>query len=184
MKKLVFIGALLTFVVSSALAQQKTNDEIEREIKRLDVQKLDVTYDANSKTSKIMAVSENFSNSDVEAAGVLAMNFAMGFFYPGQAIQNSPQSIHLTFWVLTKKPRFADNHHFTAELDGRSIDLGDARYAAKPNQNMEYLNFDIALSDLTAIGASRSVKFRLGRFSFTPTATQLRTIAAMVKVST
>jgi hypothetical protein len=181
MKQLVFIGALITLAVSAALAQQKTNDEIAREIKRLGVSKIDVTYDAASKTSKIMGVSENFSNSETGGAGILAMNFAIGFFYPGQTLTAPPQSVHFTFWVMTRKPRFAENHHFTAVVDGRSIDLGDGRYAAKPNQNMEYLNFDIPLSDLAAIASAKSVKFGLGRFSFTPTESQIQTIAAMVK---
>ena len=179
MKKLFFIAALLTLTAAASVAQQRSNDEITREIKRLGVPKIDVTYDAASKTSKIMAVSENFSNSDANAAGVLAMNFAMGLFYPGEAITTTPQSIHLTFWVLTKKPRFAENHHFTVDLDGRTIDLGDARYAAKPNQNMEYLNFDIPLTDLKAIGAGRDVLFKIGGRRFDPAQSQLKLIRAI-----
>ena len=32
---------------------------------------------------------------------------AMGFFYPGDALKEAPDPIMLTFWILTKKPRFA-----------------------------------------------------------------------------
>jgi hypothetical protein len=85
--------------------------------------------------------------------------------------------------VLTKKPRFADNHHLTVDIDGRTLDLGDARYAAKPNQNLEYLNFEIKRSDLAAIGSGNKVAFHLGTHALAPTADQRNLIKATVQIT-
>src|SRR5213078_1443706 len=139
MKVLAIFAAVILFAVS-AFTQERSNDAINRQIKQLGLDHTSVTFDASSNSSKLMAVAENFSSRDADSAGVQAINFAMGFFYPGQALKTSPESIHFSFWVLTKKPRFAENHHLIADIDGRTLDLGDARYAAKPNQNLEYLN--------------------------------------------
>jgi hypothetical protein len=182
MKTLAFIFAAFLFA-SSAFAQEKSNDAMNRQIKQLGLDHTSVTFDAGSGTSKLMAVAENFSSHDADSAGVEAMNFAMGFFYPGQSLKASPESIHFSFWVLTKKPRFAEHHHLTADLDGRTIDLGDARYAAKPNQNLEYLNFDILRTDLAAIGAAHSVTFHIGAHTVTATGSQLKLIAATAKLA-
>jgi hypothetical protein len=182
MKTLAILAAIILFAFS-AFAQEKSNDSINSQIKQLGMGHTSATFDASSNTSKLMAVAENFPNHDADSAGVQAMNFAMGFFYPGTSLKQSPESIHFSFWVLTKKPRFADNHHLTVDLDGRALDLGDARYAAKPNQNMEYLNFDIQRADLAAMGAARSATFHIGAHNFTATSSQLKLIASTARIA-
>jgi len=170
-------------VSAAASAQEKTNDEITRQIRSLGVDHITLDFDQASNTTKIMAVSENFSDSDANAAGIQAMNFAMAFFYSGTSLKQPPDTIHFAFWVLTKKPRFADSHHLTADIDGRILDLGDGRYAAKPNQNLEYLNFDIKRTDLAAIGSANKVTARLGKNSFSVTNAQLKLIKAVAQIS-
>ena len=118
-----------------------------------------------------------------DRAGLQAMNFAMGFFYPGTTLKVSPEYIHFTFWVLSKKPRFAENHKFAADLDGRQIDLGDARYAAKPRENLEYLNFELSRNQLVSIAGAKSVIFRLGPYSFTATPDQRRLVNSVVRIA-
>lgn len=178
----IVISAVLLFS-AAAFSQEKTNDQINRQIRSSGVEHVNVSFDSSSNMSKLMAVAENFSDADAGRAGVLAMNFAMGFFYPGSSLKSSPESIHFSFWVLTKKPRFAEDHHLTVDIDGRTLDLGDARYAAKPAQNLEYLNFDIARTDLAAIGSAARVTFHLGRHNFTAGSGQLKLIAAAARVA-
>ena len=168
---------------AAASAQEKTNDDISRQIRSLGVDHITLDFDQASNTTKIMAVSENFSDSDANAAGIQAMNFAMAFFYSGTSLKQPPDTIHFAFWVLTKKPRFADSHHLTADIDGRILDLGMARYAAKPNQNLEYLNFEIKRSDLAAIESGNKVAFHLGTHTFTSTADQRKLIRATVQIA-
>jgi hypothetical protein len=176
--------AIAVLLLSAAsFAQEKTNDELSRQIRSFGVDHMNVTFDASSNMSKLMAVAENFSNRDADSAGVQAINFAMGFFYPGQSLKISPESIHFSFWVLTKKPRFAENHRLTVEADGRTLDLGDARYAAKPAQNLEYLNFDISRTDLAAIGSASSVTFHLGGHTFSAAPSQTRLILATARIA-
>jgi hypothetical protein len=182
MKTLAILAAVIFFAFS-AFAQEKSNDSINSQIKQLGMGHTSATFDAPSNTSKLMAVAENFSNHDADSAGVQAMNFAMGFFYPGTSLKQSPESIHFTFWVLTKKPRFAENHHLAVDIDGRSLDLGDARYAAKPNQNLEYLNFEISRADLAAIGASSKVTFHVGPHVFNATSSQIALIRSTAEVA-
>jgi hypothetical protein len=174
---------VLLILPLTAFAQEKTNEDINRQIRQLGVDKITLTFDQPSNMSKVMAVSENFSNRDADAAGVQAINFAMGFFYPGTSLKRSPETIHFSFWVLTKKPRFAEAHHLTVDLDGRTLDLGDARYAAKPRQNLEYLNFELKRSDLAAIGLSSKATFRFGTTSFSSTASQLKLIKATAELA-
>ena len=63
--------------------------------------------------SKVMAVAENFPDAEASRANVRAMNFAIGFFYLGQTLERAPDPILLTFWVLSKKPQFGENHSMT-----------------------------------------------------------------------
>ena len=174
---------LALFLTSTAYSQERSNDDINRQVRSLGVEHIEVTYDQASNMSKLMAVSENFSNRDAANGGVLAMNFAMGFFYPGNSLKAAPQTVHFSFWVLTKKPRFATDHHLTADLDGRELDLGEARYAAKPNQDLEYLNFELTVADLTAMASSNKLTFRIGPRQFYATASQLKLIQATKSVA-
>jgi len=183
MNKPLLIAASILVFSAASFAQEKTNDDINRQIRSLGVDHLDVTYDQASNTSKLMAVSENFGGRDAESAGVLAVNFAIGFFYQGTALKTPPETVHFAFWVLTKKPRFADSHHLTVDLNGRTLDLGEARYAAKPNQNVEYLNFEISRADLAAIGSAGKTTFHLGQHTFVGTLSQTKLILAVNTIS-
>ena len=179
------LATLLAILLLAALSfsQEKTNDQINRQIRSLGVERVNVSFDASSNMSKLMAVAENFSNRDADSAGVQAINFALGFFYAGSSLKSAPESVHFTFWVLTKKPRFAERHHLTVDADSKQLDLGDARYAAKPAQNMEYLNFELSRADLAAIGSAKTVTFRLGEHKFSATASQLKLIFATAQIA-
>lgn len=181
MKTLSTLFAILLFATLS-FSQEKSNDEINRQIRSLGVDHVNVSFDASSNMSKLMAVSENFSDRDANSAGVQAMNFALGFFYSGTSLKNSPESVHFSFWVLTKKPRFAENHHLTVEIDGRTLDLGDARYAAKPERNLEYLNFELSRADLDAFKLANKATFHVGEHVFTASTSQLNTIKSVSRI--
>ena len=130
-----------------------------------------------------MAVAENFPDSEVKAAKVLAMNFAVGFFYPGDKLERMPKQIMFTFWVMSKKPQFADKHSLTLFAGGETFEIGDTRYSGKPQQNMEYLNFLISREVLVKVCSFSDVRIKLGDADFTFTKDQLRMLADLLILS-
>jgi len=175
MKRAFSLAILLAAALTAAA--QKSNDAIQKQIKSLKADKqIVLSYDKASNASKIMATAGNFADSEAKKAGIQAMNFGMAFFYIGQSLAAPPDTINLTFWVLTKKPVFAASHRWTMPgAGGNPLDLGDARYAAKAEENMEYLNFKLSRTDLEKIAASTHPKFKLGDkdLTFTPEELQL-----------
>ncbi len=170
----------LTFPVSA----QTSNDLFRDRIKTVHGGKdITLTFDAVSRTSKIMAVSENFSKDDASRAGVLAMNFAVGHIYPGESLVKSPGSFVLTFWVLSRKPRFGSNHAMTVGLHDEILVIGSARYIAKPREQIEYLNFEVSRENLTKIANQTSVRFRLGDEEFTFTPSQMKLFADLLLIT-
>ena len=171
MKTIISIAAVI-LLTSALVTAQKTNDAISTQLKSLKAdKKITLSYDADSDTSKIMVRADNFDDKETSKAGLQAMNFGMAFFYQGKTLATPPETINLTFWVLTKKPQFAAANNFTVTLAKETLDLGAARYAAKPGDKMEYLNFKISRTNLARIAAAGSnVKFKLGTndFTFTP----------------
>ena len=142
-----------------------------------------LTHDAASNTTKIMGVSENFSKDEASRSGLLAMNFAMGVIYPADNIVASPESFLLTFWVMAKKPRFGSNHSMTVSLRDEMLVIGSARYAGKPREQMEYLNFEISRENLLKIAGQSDVRFQLGDEQFTFTKSQMKLIGDMLMVT-
>lgn len=177
--KLSSVAVVLFLLAAAAFGQSKSNDAIARQIKTLKADKsITLTYDAAADTTKIMVVAENFGQEQQKAAGIDAINFGMAFFYPGQSLAASPEEIALTFWVLNKKPKFASSHKWTTA----TLDLGDARYAARASEEMEYLNFKVSREDLTKIAASDG-KFRLGAADLQFSAEHLRIFNAILAIS-
>jgi hypothetical protein len=185
MFKLTLPAVTILLIALSAFSQGKSNDVINRQIRSLGVEKsITVTFDASGNSSKLMAVTENFAYSETDRAGIMAMNMASGFFYPGQALAATPERLLFTFWCKTRKPRFADNHKLTVELaGGRTIDLGDARYSPRPRDDMEYLNFEITPADLAALASAASATFHLGAYNFTLTPQQQKVLRALTRIA-
>ena len=174
----------LTLISFTALAAQKSNEAIQKQIKSLKAEKtIYLTNDGSA--SKLMAYAPNFSDADAKAVGAMAMNFAMAAFYSGQALTTAPETINFTFWPMSKKPRFAGSTgQWEVMLPTGSLDLGDYRYAAKPSENMEYLNFQIKRADLEKIAAaSAPVKFRLGTYSMSFTQEQIQLLRNFLAVT-
>jgi hypothetical protein len=170
---------LLAICVS---AQSKTNDAIAKQIKKLNSEKsISVNYDGN--TSKVMAVAENFNDRDTSRVGIQAMNFAMGFFYAGDALKEAPDPIMLTFWVLTKKPRFSDIHSVTFIVGGESLVYDNVRYAAKAREDMEYINCKITRADLGKMINGQDVRVRLGGAEFKLQPQQIRLMSQLLDIS-
>lgn len=184
MKKSVFAILAVLSLTIFASAQSKANDAIANQIKALRADKtFTLSYDESGKTSKLMVVAENFSDREAGEAGIQAMNFAVGFFYPGKELANAPDPIMLTFWVLTKKPRFSADHSLMVTLGDENLVIGVARYVAKPRENMEYLNFQITREQLGKIAMRSDVKFRLGSEEFSFTKEHLRNFANLLIIS-
>jgi hypothetical protein len=178
MKKYLFFVIILA--LSSTAFAQKPNDKLSSQLRKTD---LKLTFDAGSGSSKLMGVSENFADSETKHAKLMAMNFAVGFFYPGQTLERAPGQVMLTFWAMSKKPVFAENHSLTLFVAGDEIIVGDARYAARARENMEYLNFNIDRDLLIKIAENSNVQFRLGNSNFSFTQSQMRLFADLALAS-
>ncbi len=183
MKNVLILPLAVLILSLSLFAQSKTNETIARQIKELNAEKtITLTYDEASKASKIMVTGEDFGKSQDKRAGVEAMNFGMAFFYPGTTLTQAPAEINFTFWVMNKKPKFAASHRWTVTAGGETIDLGEARYAARAKENMEYLNFRISRENLEKIARSSEVKFKLGSAELQFTPEHLKTFANLLKI--
>ena len=177
-------SALLLFLLFASVFQalaQKTNDAVAKQIKTLNAKGISLIADTN--TSKIMASADSVDQKESSRAGIQAMNFGMAVFYPGTSFAAAPDPINLTFWVMTKKPRFASDNKWTVSLAKGPLDLGAPVYAAKPATNMEYLNFKISRANLAAIAAEKAVKFKLGSAEFTFTPSQLALLRNFLAVT-
>ena len=184
MKYLTAICTSLLLLTLAAAAQPLTNETIQERINSAKAQKAIVlTYDAAGKTTKLGGVSENFSGDDASRSGILAMNLAIGIFYPGNDLVKSPESFLLTFWVLSKKPRFGANHSLTVALREEMLVVGSARYVAKPREQMEYLNFEISRENLVKIAGQTDVRIQLGDEQFTFTRSQMKLFADLLQVT-
>ena len=184
MKRLIPIAAVFVLLTVAISAQEISNDTVQTRINSLDAEKsIALTFDEAAKTTKIMAVSENFSRDEAGRSGILAMNFAVGIIYPGNSITKSPASFLLTFWVLSKKPRFGANHSLAVSLREEILVIGSARYAGKPREQMEYLNFEISREALIMIAGQTDVRFHLGDEEFTFTRSQMKLLADLLTIS-
>ena len=180
MKRCIFLAVVIASLSIFVSAQAKSNDVISRQIRDVGGERtFSITYDQNSNVSKLMAVTENFSDGDADKIGIQAMNFAVGFMYSGNSLVKAPESVIFTFWVLTKKPRFAANHNLTVG----NLDLGPARYVSKPRENMEYLNFDITRTNLAKMASDPNAKVRFGEFEIHFTRQQFRTLTQLLNLS-
>ena len=184
MKITIFTILAILLLLHGSSAQSKSNDAITSQIRVLRNDKsITLTYDENGKTSKLMVVSENFSDREADNAGIQAMNFAIGFFYPGKELTTAPDPILLTFWVLTKKPRFSADHSLVITLGEETVVIGQARYVSKPREDLEYLNFQVTREQLGKIAMHSDVSFRLGGEKFTFTKGHLRSFANLLIIS-
>ena len=179
------ITLVVVFLLSSTIsAQTVSNETLKQRIQSTGASKaITVDFGTESNTTKVMAVSSNFAKDDVSRSGIKAMNFAIGFFYPGNTLAKTPDNYLFTFWVLTERPRFSEDHSFNVTLPDEMLVIGTARYAAKPRENMEYLNFEISRENLTKIASRSDVKFLLGDFEFRFTREQMKLLGDLLVVT-
>ncbi len=178
------LSSLLISALALAVLAQRSNDAIAKQIGSLKAERnITLTYDAGSDSTKIMATAESFDSKESSRAAIQAMNFGMAFFYAGKQLNSPADPINLTFWVLTKQPRFATENKWIVVLGKETLDLGQARYAAKPGISMEYLNFKISRADLIRIAGANHVRFKLGARDFTFTASHLALFENILAVS-
>jgi hypothetical protein len=176
--KLFILFSFVLLLSSFAAQAQKTNQQLTSQIRN---NKIKLTFDGG--TTKLMAVAENFPDSEARAAKVMAMNFAVGFFYPGQKLERMPQEMLLTFWVMSKKPVFAERHSLTFYVDGDEVIIGDGRYSSRERENMEYLNFNVSRDVLVKIAQTSNVHLKLGDSTFKFTNDQMRMLADLLELS-
>ena len=178
--------AVVTLLLGSitSVAQSISNETINNRIRAERAEKsITLTFDPAGKTSKLMAVSDNFVGSEASRAGLLAMNFAVGCFYPGNEMKTAPETFQLSFWVLAKKPRFGAGHDLTIVLPEEMLVIGSGRYIAKPREQIEYLNFEVSRENLTKIASQTETRFKLGDHDFTFTRSQMKLLADLLTVT-
>lgn len=175
MKPLPLIAVL--FFAITAHGQMKSNAAVQQQLKSLGSEKIGVHYDEASKVTTIKGVSENFADADAKRAGVKAINFAVGVIYAGPGLDRSPEQYMLSFWVMSGKPRFGEDHTFNVFLGSETLQLGNARYAFRARDGIEYLNFNLNRDQLKKIASESKVRFLLGRHDFTFTPSQLKLLA-------
>ena len=84
----------------------------------------------------------------------------------------------MLLWENTREfavPQVARRHGFKIVAGGQTFDLGDGSYAAKPREDMEYLNFSVTREDLSKLVLPGS-RITIGNFQFTLTSSQANTI--------
>jgi hypothetical protein len=168
--------------VTSFHAQAVTNDVLKKRIAAARAED-SIALTTEGGATKIMAVTENFSREDSVRSGILAMTLAIGLVYPGDSLTKSPDSFLLTFWVLSKKPRFDANHSMIVTLKEEILVIGSARYVVKPREQMEYLNFEISRANLSKIAAESDVRLKLGDREFMFTRSQMKLFADVLVIT-
>ena len=184
MKKSFFISLLILILTFAAFSQSKSNEQIEKQIKNLNVEKsINLVYDEAGGTTKIIAFGKDFGRDADKRARVQGFSFGIAFLYAGKTLKAAPNELNLTFWVQTKKPQFAQSHHLTVFAGNETLDLGDARYSVRSGEEMEYLNFKIPRETFTKIANASDAKIKIGSAEFKLTPEHLKLFAAMVKIS-
>lgn len=177
---LLFLGMVLAGTVFN---QSKSNDVILQQIKEANAEKtITLQYDAAGNSSKVMLFSEDFGKSQYESLGLKSLSFGMAFFYAGKNLMAPPTTVNLTFWVQTKKPKFADEHNAAIVSGAEIFNLGEARYVSRPNENMEYLNLVVPYETLMKMTDANAV-LNLGTAQFKFTPAQRKSVATLVKIS-
>jgi len=182
MKQIFLILLTTIFISASVIAQSNTNAEINSHIKALNAGEF-ITLTFNGNTTTIRAVSDNFSQTEASRSGIQAMNFALGLYYPGDKLLHTPEKLLLSFWVLTKKPRFGEHNSLSFKKNGATIDLGNSRYVYKDRLDVEYLNFELRPEQLAALMASDGGKISLGSETFTLTSSQKKIFKDILEIT-
>ena len=185
MKKLLLISAIIIGAFGGAAAQQgKSNDALAKQIKKLKAEKAAFSsYDDSSKASKLVIFGNDFAEDQAKRAGLDSLRFGMAFFYVGRELTAAPDLINLTFTAQTKKPRFAENHSVVITADNEIFDLGEARYVSKPNNNVEYLNFQVKREMLAKIAKADKITAKIGNFDFEFSPVQRQTFVNLIALS-
>lgn len=177
-----FLSGLL--FVAPSFAQGKPVAEMARQIASLRAERaITLNHDPVGGSSRLMLVAENFTNDDADRAKVMAMNFACGFFFAGAELGRSPETMMLTLWVKTRAPRFASANELSFVVGGESLEIGPARYSAKADRQMEYLNYEVPRPVLERIASNSRVTLRVGGREFQMTRGQLESLANLLLVS-
>jgi len=182
MKQTFLLLFSIIFLVAFAAAQTNSNAEMNSRIKALNAGKF-ITLDFNGNTTTIRAVSDNFSDTEAKHSGILAMNFALGLYYPGDKLLKTPDKLLLSFWVLTKNPRFGEHNALSFRNNGAVTDLGDSRYSYKDRLDVEYLNFELRPDQLAALMSSDGGKITLGSETFTLTSSQKKIFQDILEIT-
>lgn len=184
MKTLLFHLVFLTAAGMPVFTQGKSADQL-REKAKMDGfnQTIAVDYEAESNTTRIRGVGENFSQSEARQAGVRAINFAAGVIAAGNGLSKSASEFLFSFWILSEKPQFADSDSVEFVAGNERFKAKGFRYAARPRDKMEYSNLTLSRSELEKIATTDAAIAWIGHKSFTFTAKQLRLFRELLEIT-
>lgn len=178
---------VLTFIgifTAVSFGQSKSNANISKQIKETGAEKTIVLeHNESSNATKLMFFGEDFGHSQYEKTGIKSLTFGMMFFYPGKNLDAAPAAVTWTFWVESKKPKFAQSHNVSIFTPTETIDLGSARYAAKSGENREFLNFAVPFETLKKIAESANGNLKIGDYELKFTPEHLRRLKDFVALA-
>ena len=103
--------------------------------------------------------------------------------FNGRDLIDTPPVFILTFWAKGENTDFPESHYWTAIVDGKIIEFGEARYATKQGDEREFLNFVVPRQKLEKVSQGRRVSFLIGKAEFKPSSEQLQMFANLLRVS-
>ena len=182
MNKIFSVSLLILIFTVAAVAQTKSNDAIAKQLKFLKADKIfGLNYDAASNATKILGFSEDFGKEQNSKNKLLSLRFGLTFFYPGKTLNAAPTEFPLTFQAQSKRAVFADAHKLIFSIDGKDLDLGDARYASK--NGIEYLNFKFTREQLEMLAKGKVISMKIGAAQFDLTADKIKMFADLYALS-
>lgn len=163
----------------AAFSQGKSGKTIQKQLKDLKADKIfSLSYDKASDMSKILGFSEIFDES--KRYKLEYFRFGLAFFFAGQTLSTAPDTYLLTFQASGKQPKFAQSHALKFTIDNETLDLGDARYAGK---DVEYLNFKLTRDQLAQIARGKNVRIKIGDAEFVFTPAHIKMFADLLALS-
>ncbi|MEO8648047.1 MAG: hypothetical protein ABI539_02660, partial [Acidobacteriota bacterium] len=77
---------------------------------------------------------------------------------------------------------FDEDHKLVISAGDTVLELGEGRYAAKLDRQMEYLNYDLTRDIIRKIVSASNVRIRLGRNEFSFTTAQRRMLSDLLSI--
>jgi hypothetical protein len=179
MIKIFWTALVISMLAGAAFSQGKSSEALAKQLKTRKAEKVfELNYDKNSDVSKIYGFGQSFA--EASRYKLEFFRFGLAFFFPGKTLASAPDWYALTFQAGGKKPLFAASHALKLTIDKEDLDIGEARYATK---DIEYLNFKLTREQLSKIARGKIVRAKIGDLEFTLTPEHIKMFADLLALS-